>query len=510
MDLQHYPSYALPEAPASRSRLPATPFWSFVTLFGALFIGYQVVMGGSMVRVTVAVVAMIALAIPALEHPKNAVTALFIVLPFMGTIRHAFLSATGVAALDPLLLITSSVAITILFALALSDRLDLEGTPASKVIFLLLCIGILQVFNPGQGGLLVGLTGVMINLIPISFFFIARSISDHQMTTRIIRIVMIIGGLAALYGLSQVFIGFRGFEKTWLARQGYNAATVGETTRPFSFFNNAAEYAAYAQIAFVAVFATLMFAAKGTKKIWYLGLSGLIVYAGFLIGSRGFTVKVGVALIALLAVRAKNRLLSLGLVILLSGAAVIWSATTTTDTRIQDQQQGAAQLIDQQIRALADPFDRTKSTLPIHWESATRGIWFAATKQPAGLGTGVATRGGAKFGGIQAGTEFDIGDAFLAFGIPGGVLYLLAIMFGLVEASRVRRALPGPVWAAIWAIGLSSIGAWLLGGNYAVAPLIWFLIGAADGQYKRLRQTGLLDERGRVPKQKPDFGFASA
>lgn len=465
-----------------------------------MFIGRQVVLGGPAVRITVAVVVMMALAIPALEHPKNAITALFVLLPFLGTIRHAFLSATGVAALDPLLLITSSVAITVIVALALSDRLDLEGTPAAKVIFLLLCVGLLQVFNPGQGGLLVGVTGIMINLIPVSFFFIARSISDHQMTTRVVRIVMVIGVLAAVYGISQVFFGFRGFEKTWLSSQGYNAATVGDTTRPFSFFNNASEYAAYAQIAFVALFSMLLFAARGAKRHWYLAGAALIAYGGFLIGSRGFTVKVVLAVIVLLATRAKSRLLSLGVVILLSGAVMIWSASTTSDTRIQDQEKGASQLIDQQLRALRDPFDRTKSTLPIHWESATRGIWYAMAHEPIGLGTGVATRAGAKFGGIQAGTEFDVGDAFLALGVPGGILFILAIFFGLLQASRVKRAMPGPLWNAIWAIGLTSIGAWLLGGNYAIAPLIWFLIGAADGQYKQLQARGLLDARGRVPK----------
>jgi hypothetical protein len=193
-----------------------------------------------------------------------------------------------------------------------------------------------------------------------------------------------------------------------------------------------------------------------------------------------------------MALRARNRVLAAGVVILLSSLAIGWSATSSSTSRIEDKQAGAEQLIEQQLRALGDPLDPTKSTLPIHFEAAWRGVWYGITEHPAGLGTGVATRGGAKFGGLQAGTEFDAGDAFLALGIPGGLLYVAAIFFGIRGASRVRRAMPGAIWIAVYAIALTSVGAWLIGGNYSITPLIWYLLGAADGMYKRLQQGGLL------------------
>jgi hypothetical protein len=224
-----------------------------------------------------------------------------------------------------------------------------------------------------------------------------------------------------------------------------------------------------------------------------LGLVALIAYAGFLTGSRGFTVKIALALIVLLAARARNRLLATGIVALLVSAAVIWSANTSSSVSIDSKTQGSAQLIEQQRRALADPFNPAKSTLPIHFRQAVTGIHYAVTRQPIGLGTGVATRGGEKFGGLQAATELDIGDTFLSLGVVGGVLYVVAIVLALVQAGRVRRALPGPVWIGIWAMAATSVGAWLNGGLYAITPLIWFLIGAADGEYKRLRERHLLN-----------------
>lgn len=476
--------------------------WMVIVSAGALIIGRQIVSGGTSVRFTIAAVAMVALAIPALEHPRKAVTGLFILLPFLGMIRHMFLSNTGVTALDPMLLIPTAVTITILVALIMGGQMDFDGTLCSKLVFLLLVVGLIQVFNPGQGSILVGLTGVMINLIPITFFFIGRSIGDQQFTAKILRIVGAIGVLAALYGLKQLFFGFLGFEQDWLGKQGnYQAGTVGATVRPFSFFNNASEYAAYLQIAFVIVFATLLFRPQ-RSRLWWLAMSATIAYGGFLIGSRGFTVKVGFAIILLLAARAKNKLLAVGIVICLSAAVFTFSATTTSDETIQENKEGADQLIEQQLRALRDPFNPAQSTLPVHWNAAVRGVSYAIMHQQAGLGTGVTTRGASKFKGIQAGTEFDVGDAFLSLGIAGGFLYSLIIVVAITQAARVRKALPGPVWVGIWAVAFSSIGAWLNGGNYSIPPLIWFLLGASDGMYKALRKRGLLDARGRVPRER--------
>ena len=475
--------------------------WTVVLVAGAVFLGGQLVNGGPMIRVVTAIVVMLVLVIPALEHPRKAIVGLFILLPFMGMIRHAFLSSTGPAFLDPLLLITSAVSLTVFVSLTLNNEMDFGGTPASKLVFFFLVLGLIQVFNPNQGegvsALLVGFTGVMINLIPISFFFIGRSISDHAVTQRMIKTVILIGVLTALYGMSQVFFGFRGFERSFIAR-GFNALTVGGTTRPFSTFNNPAEFASYLHIAATASFAMALFSPRGKRLMWLVATC-VIFYGGFLTGSRGFTVKVGLSVIVLLAARAKNRTLAFGVIVILVTGVVYWSSSTSSDSTIQDREVGQSQLIEQQLRALRDPFDAEKSTVPVHFAQFREGVTFAVTKRPFGMGTGIATRGGAKFGGNGAATELDIGDVFLGLGIVGGVLYLLIILTTITQASRVRRSLPGPVWIGIWTIACTSVGAWVIGGNYAVVPLIWFLLGASDGAYKRLRARGLIGEADPTP-----------
>jgi hypothetical protein len=493
-------SMAMGSAPTNKRFLGL--MWSGMLVFGSVYLGRQILTGGPMLRVITAMAVMAVLAVPAIENPRKAVLGLFVLLPFMGDIRHAFISSTGAARLDPLLLVTSAVAVMIFVSLIMSQEMDFTGTALSKAVFLLLGVGLLQVFNPEQASVLVGLTGIMINLIPISFFFIARSIADAEFAHKVFKIVLVIGTLGAIYGLSQVFIGFRGFELKWIANGGYGGLTVGNTIRPFSFFNNASEYASYTHYAFCAAFAMLLFAPK-TKRFFALGLVVVIFYAGFLIGSRGFTVKVVLAVIILLAGRAKNRMVGTGIVVMLVGGLTLWSMNATSTSTIQSKEAGAAQLTEQQTRALKDPFNRNVSTLPVHYESAKTGIMYTITKKQFGQGVGSTTTAASKFGGQQSGTEFDIGDAFLSLGVIGGVLYLISIMLGITYASRVRKALPGPVWAAIWAMAATSVGAWLVGGNYSITPLIWFLVGTADGEYKRLRDRGLI--KGRRDYRAPSF-----
>lgn len=471
--------------------------WLTLLVLGSAYVGSQIVTGKPVIRVIAAVAVMAALAVPAMRNPRAALTMLFVGLPFLGVFRHMFLQGFGAARLDPLLLISSAVAIVVFVSLVLSNEMDFGGTPLSFLVFCLLFVGVVQVFNPYQGPtatqvMLVGLTGVMINLIPITFFFIARSIADAQYTHRIFKIVFGVGIVAAIYGLKQVYFGFFGFETAFVKSQGYTALQVSGTTRPFSIFNNAAEYASYMHIACVLALAMLLFARKN-KKAFLIGAAGAIFYAGFLIGSRGFTVKVIAAAIILLAARARNKAVAAGIVMMLVSGLLWWSATAETTGTIQEKNVGADQLIEQQLQALRDPLDRRVSTLPLHWEQATTGIKEAVTNLPFGLGTGVATRGGEKFGGLQAGTELDIGDAFLSLGVVGGILYVLVILRAIWQASKVRKSLPGPVWIGVWAAVATSVGAWLIGGNYAVTPLIWFFIGASDGAYKRLRERRLLD-----------------
>lgn len=479
-----------PIAARLRNRL-AGSVWTFALVGGGAVLGMQVTRGGLVLRIVGAVGVMVLLAIPAIENPRWAMYALFWWLPFLGLARRLLLSSAGAAPLDPLLLVTSAVSLVIFTSLLLSRRANLGGTALSRLVFYLLMIGVVQIFNPLQGGILVGLTGVMFVLVPVMCFFIGRSVADETLVSRMQRQLLVIGVGTALYGMFQVFFGLRGFEKAYVAASGPISLRIGSTIRPFSTFTNTLEYATYLGFAICVAVAALLYA-RGMARYLLVFAAGVMGYGGFLIGSRGFVVGTLAAVTVLIGMRARHRAASVLIVVALVAGGMYWSATRTASDE-PAKQKGAPELAKRQEQALKDPFDRSKSTLPGHLSRVRDGFVYAFTKAPMGFGIGITSRGGRKFGGEELGTELDVSNAALAFGALGGLLYVGIILTALVQLERLRRLVGGAVWPAILGMAIVSLGQWLNGGNYAVAPLIWFMLGAADAAYHRARMAPVHD-----------------
>lgn len=478
------------------TRSMSGPLFNLLVIAGALFLGQQVIHGGSMLRVAAAVGIMVVIGIPAIERPRSALLVLFGWLPFLGLVRRALITSAGWSALDPLLLVSSAVTLAILLSLMLSRRAILGGTPLAMLVFSFLVLAGIELFNPLQGGPLVSLTGVMFIIIPMSVFIIGRSIADEEFTNRVQLIVVITGVIAALWGLKQVYIGFTGFEQQWLKCCGYGALTINRTTRPFSTFTNSLEFGGYMAFGVIICYSRFVYATGKTRAL-YLAAAALMAYSGFLAGSRGLVIGTVFAVIVLTGLRARNRVAMVLIVLSLAGVAVGWAATRTAETG-NDIEPGHDQLIQQQVRGLSDPTDARSSTLPGHIKRVSDGLEFAFTQHPAGLGTGAITRGGAKFGdaALEVGTELDFGNSFVATGIIGGFLYLIIVFTAYRQLYALRRRLASPIWAAVLGMAIISVGQWMNGGAYALASMIWFSLGAADRAYMDLpKRRGFADRR---------------
>ncbi|HEX9696726.1 MAG TPA: hypothetical protein VGB64_10505 [Actinomycetota bacterium] len=503
METTFYPHETL-ELPERRTMSPLA--WSVVMLFGALFLGNQVVSGGSLLRVVAALSMVFIFAVPAVSNPKRAMAMMFGFLPFLGVFRRALVPATGFSALDPLLLVSSAVIFVILVTLIIGGKANLGGTVLARMVFWLLLIGLLQVFNPAQGNLMVGLTGVMFVLVPMMCFFIGRSIADREMVAKMQRWMIFVGVVAGAYGLYQVLVGFPGFEQAYLARAGFGGLYVGSAIRPFATFVNPLEYATYLNFAVMTALAYLVYR-KGIQRYWIYGALAFMIYAGYLIGSRGFIVLAAVGAIALIGMRARRAIVALSLIGLMIGSILFFTSTRDGgEIRADETATAAEQLKERQRVALLDPLDERRSTLKQHYRGMKDGLIFALTQQPFGLGTGATGRGSQKFGdGRSSSTELDLSDATIAFGVVGGALYLMIIPLALLQLIRMRNWLPGPMFPAILGMGLVSFGQWLNGGNYAVAPLIWFMMGFADNFYMRARDARA---RGENPEDVVDAAAA--
>lgn len=463
--------------------------WNCVLLIGAVFLGNQVLTGGPLLRIVSALAILVAFAIPALERPQGAMFGLFIGLPFLGIIRRALVPATGYTSLDPLLVISSVVIVLVLVTLIFTKRGRFGGSPLSFMVFCLLMIGFLQVFNPAQGNLLVGFTGVMFVLVPMMCFFIGRSVADDNTIAKMQRFIIAAGVIAGAYGLYQVYVGFPGFEQAYLSRAGFGGLYVGSAIRPMATFTNPLEYATYLNFGVMTALAYFVHK-KGVSKVWLLGAVAFMFFAGYNIGSRGFIFSAVIGAVVLIGTKAKNTFVAFLLVGLMFGGLAFQTATKQGgDGKIDETTSAAEQLQTRNKAALLDPLDPKKSTLRQHYNGVVEGLVFAFTQQPYGLGTGSTGRGSTKFGdGRSSSTELDISDATIAFGVVGGLLYIAIIMTAGIQLFMMRKMLSGPMWPAVMGMAIVSFGQWLNGGNYAVAPLIWFMLGASDWAATKARQ----------------------
>jgi hypothetical protein len=85
--------------------------------------------------------------------------------------------------------------------------------------------------------------------------------------------------------------------------------------------------------------------------------------------------------------------------------------------------------------------------------------------------------------GLYLGTETDLGNAFLSLGLPGGLLFLMISLATFWRAGWL--GLRNRDIAALATVGLLIVtfGQWLNGGYYALAPLVWVVIGGTTQQW---------------------------
>ena len=132
-----------------------------------------------------------------------------------------------------------------------------------------------------------------------------------------------------------------------------------------------------------------------------------------------------------------------------------------------------------QVGGLAHPFDARYSTAGLHGGMFLSGV-FEGFTYPIGHGLGSTTAAASKFGGDpnEGSSEIDISDMFISLGAIGGLLYLYIVAMAMLGALKYLRTVRRGISLPVLAILTSSLGAWLIGGQYSTSALMLFLIGA--------------------------------
>jgi hypothetical protein len=414
------------------------------------------------------------------RQPRVGTLLTFAFLVVLALIRRLLIPIAGWTSFDPLLLVGPLVAIFLLVGLFVLRKLPLAPDTLSKLVLAVLLMTFAESLNPLSGRFPVGLVGLIFVAAPVFWFFIGREIADRRTVVALFVAIVLSALPIASYGLYQTSAGLPPWDATWVDINGYAALQV-EKIRAFATFSSGAEYATFLAVSLILALSVLMY----RRRSAFLGLlaAPLLAWALFIESSRGILVFVvlGIAVLAALRIRedalvaavAIAGVFGLYLTLLLFGPVLEHRALASADPLVIHQTSG-----------LLHPLDPEKSTLPQHWEMIG-GAFHEMLKYPLGVGTAATNIAGARGGVHISGTEVDFLDAFVQLGLAGGVLFMLIVASVMRKVIGLYQRAPDLLTFALVGVLTVTLGQWLNGGYYAVAPMIWFLIGWICREWNR-------------------------
>jgi hypothetical protein len=450
------------------------------------------------------------------QQPKQGLAFTVIYLSMLGGLRRWLMPALGWADQDPMLLLGPALALLYFVNVMLKRRVHRDSR-LSRLLLWLLAIMFLEVFNPLQGGIGVGLAGIIFSIVPVLWYYLGRDKGSEGVINALLATVVGLSLLAAAYGLYQTWFGFLPSEMDWikLSSSRYNALYVTNSVfHAFSFFTSAQEY--------------VQFIATGVVILWAAFLRGMriaiipipfLAMAIFYGGSRGPIVVTLAICMALWAVQGRSwhfwmPRLALAAVLagigLFSGLSRVQENSQASESA-QTQDSRTQAIIDHQVNGLLDPNNSKTSTASSHVDMILLGIKEGFIV-PVGRGLGATSIAASKFESHAEGvgsTEIDFSDNFVGLGFAGGLIYLSIIGVVLALALRNWRETRTLNALAMLGVLLISIGQWDHGGLYSLSMLVWFFIGALDRADQKRRLAGIREARQTEPDVLPATRYAA-
>ena len=392
----------------------------------------------------------------------------------LGMIRRIVDAFTPPTATDPLLLVLPIVLVVLVGAAARRGTFrNLQSL--AKSVLVLDCLILLGALNPLQGGLRVGLAGLLFVLIPTLGFWFGRIFCDDRLLRSVLLLIALLGVAVAFYGLAQSLVGFPSWDKQWVTASNLVSLNVNGSIRPFSSLSSPAEYGTFL---IIAVLAWVLFAGRRVAVApLSLGALCLLIPALVYQSSRGAVVALVLALGVIAGAWRRLPLVATGLFAVGLMLALVFAVRSYAPAT-PGSGQGSG-LIYHEAAGLGNPLNAQSSTAVGHLRLMVNGIKHAFTN-PVGEGIGTINIAGDKFGGVVQGTEADPSNVAVALGLPGLVAYLAIVGLGFSKAYRLATRARST--AALAALGLMTVTIlqWLNGGEYAVAFLPWLALGWVD------------------------------
>lgn len=414
------------------------------------------------------------------QYPMVGFSILAGFLPFLGFIRRELIPSIGYQSNEPLTLIGAAVG-TLLFIRIASNRWITVKNITNKLAIALLVVMILQIFNPKQGGILVGLGGALFYIGPLMWFFVGRHHGGKQTLASIGTVLLITSIIAAMVGLRQQFGELSNVERYWMVVSKYKQFLTDDVVRVFGASLSFGEYVTLMSMGAMVAWSRFM-QRKYLYALPFLFIAGSI----FLSSSRAGVVMLLAGCIISWSFLDKRAVTRIPRIILGVAIGVAGLLVGLNQTRSLSMDRNAAIFVDHQVEGLTDPLGSDRSTAVKHVGLVEIGFT-SGIRNPIGQGLGSTTIAGRRFsqGGTDSedgtfSTELDFTNIIVSTGFVGGIIYM-ALMgrmsWVIIKLWDIRRASSSLEWIAIAVV---TFGNWLQGGYYAPSILIWTCFGIMD------------------------------
>jgi hypothetical protein len=465
----------------------------------SLFTVWAIAAGGEILRSWLLTATMCLMTLPLLVGLEGSLLAMMLFEPLRGLLRRAQYLIVGYSAQDPIHLLTPVVTFIALIVLLRKERLSIFwATPLARPVSILALIFFLEMFNPLQGSLFVGLTGGLFMLVPIAWFYFGQTVSD-KFIQRALTLVVILGILGSLYGVYQLVFGYPAFEQYWIDNTDfYSSIAVGHIRRAIATFSSAEEWGRYTEVG--AIFAMGM--AFGGRRLWKRGVWALaaiaLLTAILLSGQRTaiFGFLIGAITLVLLGARNWRGMVTRLALLLLPFVlvSVFVSAPSDDEMWSKDESETVGTILTHTQRGTLKPAE--EESLQVRLENWGNLVTSVIPTRPLGAGLGTS-----QLGDLRENHESDLPpvDNFilvvaLACGIPGALVFIWVLSRSTWCAVRLARSPDSEANANVRRVVSAIMPALILNSIfgltfsiYSVAPIAWLLIGWISVETQRLR-----------------------
>lgn len=470
------------------SRAKNSILWIGVTQAAAIAGAWAIVSGGNFLRMFTLGSVTLALIVPLMLSLEAGLTALVIFEPLRGFLRRAQYLIVPYSQNEPIHLITPIVsALAILLVLAREKFRMFTRTPLAGAVSVLSLICVLQIFNPMQGTLYVGLTGAMFYLVPMAWFYFGQA-ADEKFFSRVLRLLVVLGLVTSLYGVYQMVIGYPAFELYWLENTDkYDSINVYDFKRALATFSNAEEWGRYVLLAIFAAVGFASMKSEGNKRVfWWTGailLCGMLALTGQ--RSSIFGLFLGLVIFFLTGAKTFGRALARILLIAIPFVLLFTMTKAISEDEIYDEGSGVNKVLSHSAKGTINPTG--EGSLYARFETWTYLVTEVLPGKPLGTGLGSTTLSFSRT--VEDDGRPAIDNHFLSFAVAAGVPALVLLVWILLRAFGYcikfwGESEPDSDEGVLARTAMALLSSFILNNFfgtsfviYSVAPLGWLLLG---------------------------------